>query len=228
MSRDFNGPKAGITIYPSKHPAKEWQGHLVKTADALLSYSCLDESRKSKRVLSSSFKDLDGSSLAISASSHGFVNAVLYAYRGHHHLVIRPEDVWCAILTQLNFYINANEKELCHHFVAHEGQKEAEVVRIGTVEAVDIVKLAVRLISELDKFIVDRELKDWILTNFTTTTPTDIIVAAITMIGTTQAYFRHSTKLECGIPSVTLLGSRQDWINIRLRLYKLASFGDES
>ncbi|KAI1785227.1 hypothetical protein LXA43DRAFT_151204 [Ganoderma leucocontextum] len=33
-------------------------------------------------------------------------------YRSHHHLRIRPDDVWLAILVQLNFYINAHAEEL--------------------------------------------------------------------------------------------------------------------
>ena len=49
------------------------------------------------------------------------------AYNLHHHLRIRPEDVWLSILTQLSFYINAHAEELRGKFVAHEGKKELEV-----------------------------------------------------------------------------------------------------
>ena len=33
---------------------------------------------------------------------NGFVRSVLDAYAGHHHVVIRPDDVWIAILSQVN------------------------------------------------------------------------------------------------------------------------------
>jgi len=34
---------------------------------------------------------------------NGFVNALAAAYNQHHDLVIRPDDVWIAILSQFNF-----------------------------------------------------------------------------------------------------------------------------
>ncbi|KAI0828585.1 hypothetical protein BC628DRAFT_1363354 [Trametes gibbosa] len=39
----------------------------------------------------------------LNAKSNGFVHTVLQAYADHHHLVIRPDDVWIAILSQLSF-----------------------------------------------------------------------------------------------------------------------------
>jgi len=34
---------------------------------------------------------------------NGFVNALAAAYNQHHDLVIRPDDVWIAILSQFSF-----------------------------------------------------------------------------------------------------------------------------
>lgn len=38
----------------------------------------------------------------ISASENGFVWAVFHAYSHHHNLILRPKDVWFAILSQLS------------------------------------------------------------------------------------------------------------------------------
>ena len=40
---------------------------------------------------------------AIHEQGNGFVDAVLAAYNQHHHLILRPDDVWIAILAQFNF-----------------------------------------------------------------------------------------------------------------------------
>src|SRR5690349_20929723 len=38
----------------------------------------------------------------------GLVHIVIGAYNNHFNLVLRPDDVWQAIVTQLSFYVNAH------------------------------------------------------------------------------------------------------------------------
>jgi hypothetical protein len=187
-----------------------------------------DVSTRPKQVncIQSSFKDLTNTNIC--PSSNGFVCAVFAAYSHHHHLSIRPEDVWFTILSQLSFYINAHAEELRSSFVAHEGQKELVVSGIGTIQTVDVGGLAVRLTHEMEQHLVDAELREWIMPNFSTTTATDTIVAAIIMMGSMQKYFSYKMSMCCGIPSVTLLGEKADWVEIRRRVDKLASFGKET
>lgn len=64
--------------------------------------------------------------------------------------------------------------------------------------------------------------------DFTTTTDTDKVVCSVVMMATLQKYFSYKLCLECGIPSVTLLGERRDYENILKRLEKLLSFGEET
>lgn len=47
------------------------------------------------------------------------------------------------------------------------------------------------------------------------------------MMGSMQKYFTYKMSIYCGIPSVTLLGEKADWIDIRRRLDKLPQFGKE-
>jgi hypothetical protein len=55
----------------------------------------------------------------------------------------------------------------------------------------------------------------------------DIVVAAILMMGTMQQYFTYKFTMLCGIPSVTLLGTRADWEEILKRLEFLPRLGPE-
>jgi hypothetical protein len=43
-----------------------------------------------------------------------------------------------------------------------------------------------------------------------------------------QKYFSYKMSICCGIPSVTLLGEKADWVEICRRIDKLASFGKET
>ncbi len=99
----------------------------AKTPEDLLRGCSFTEHGKCEHIIQSSFSDPDLSHLPVEASNNGFVDAAIGAYNGHRNLIIRPDDVWLAILTQFNLYVNAHPEELRHHFVAHEGQKELEI-----------------------------------------------------------------------------------------------------
>lgn len=84
------------------------------------SSSCLNNSRP-KALLHTSFPRRMRNFEAFGrmfASKHGFLHAVLDACNDHHHLVIRPEDVWFAVLAQLGIYLNVRR--------AHSSRKKAE------------------------------------------------------------------------------------------------------
>ncbi|KAF5490841.1 Vegetative incompatibility protein HET-E-1 [Colletotrichum fructicola] len=55
----------------------------------------------------------------------------------HHHLHIRPEDIWFAILTQLSFYINASSESLRSLMVEHEGRKKLEIRALNIYNGVN-------------------------------------------------------------------------------------------
>lgn len=153
--------------------------------------------------------------------------AAYHAYSSHHHLIIRPEDVWFAILSQTNFFINAHAEELRSYFVTHDGQKELEVIEVGTLHSVDFGQLAQRMTKLIQKNVIDPDLRAWIMPSFSTTTDSDRVVASILMMGALQKYFSYLMTLTCGIPSVTLLGEREDWADMQSRLAKLGQLGNE-
>jgi len=64
-------------------------------------------------------------------ANNGFVNAVTQAYNEHHHLILRPDDIWLSIMTQFSFYLNARAEEFRSKFVNFEGKKELVVSDVG-------------------------------------------------------------------------------------------------
>jgi len=161
----------------------------------------------------------------IRPAGQGMVSAVVDAYNQHHNLVLRPDDVWQAILTQFSFYVNANAESLRNEFVDFEGKKELIIVMGGTLFTADFGIFAKRMVDEqICKNIKDPEVTEWLLPKFTTTTDTDRVVASVTIMSTLQAYFEYTCMLRCGIPNVTLLGSTQDWYLLRQKLDRLLQY----
>ncbi|KAF2220479.1 hypothetical protein BDZ85DRAFT_27384 [Elsinoe ampelina] len=216
-----------VTLNIASHGAEAFKSYFVHTAEELFAGSCERYQTNSSGLIQTSVSQSFLDHNNVSSSTNGFVWAAFQAYSNHHHLVIRPEDVWFAILSQLCFYINAHAEELRHIFVSHEGRKEVEVKAFGTINTVDLGDLAFRMGEALETLVKDPELRSWMMPSFTTTTDTDRIVASILMMGSLQKYFSYLFTLTCGIPSVTLLGEREYWEKILRRLDKLPTFGTE-
>ena len=216
-----------VTIKPATHGAnvlsREQQ---AEDSRDLLHRACWKESNKCVELLQSSFDSNLGA--AVRPSSNGFVHGAILAYNHHHHLRIRPEDVWFAIISQIGFYINCHAEELRGMFVAHQGKKELEIVfEMGDRYSVDFGVFAQRMTNLIDENVLDPELREWVLPAFSTTTEHDQIVASILLMGVTQKYFNYKCTMCCGLPSVTLLGQKTDWQLIYSRLDKLETFGAE-
>ncbi|KAJ5585755.1 hypothetical protein VI817_008909 [Penicillium citrinum] len=216
-----------VTLTTAAHPPRKWDHPSVSRTEELFAHSCPEEQRQSKKVIQSSFPRRFFRENHISASQHGFVWAVFHAYSHHHHLTLRPEDIWFSILTQLSFFINAHAEELRSLFVAHEGKKKLHIKTTGTIHTVDFGALALQMTRLIEENIIDEELRTWIMPNFSTTTTSDTVVTAILMMGTLQKYFSYQISIDCGIPSVTLLGKKKDWEKLAKRLDKLYQLGDE-
>lgn len=216
-----------VTLATAKHPPQAWPESAVSSAEELFQHSCSDEYSQSQGVIQSSLSDSFLGASHVSSSKHGFVWALVHAYNRHLNLTIRPEDVWFSILTELNFYINANAEDLRSFFVAHEGQKELETFEGGIIDTADFGKIALKFTKLIEENVVDRELRDWIMPDFSTTTESDSVVAAVLMMGALQEYFSYKATFLCGIPSVTLLGERADWEGMVTKLDKLQQLGDE-
>lgn len=154
----------------------------------------------------------------------GLVSVVLNAYNRHHNLVLRPDDVWQAVLAQFNFYIKARAEELRDKVVDFQGQKLLTVRSGGNLYSADFGAMAVRMSDEIAGNIQDPYLVKWLLPSFTTTTPNDLVAASVTIMSTMQKYFKYKFQLSCGIPSVTLLGTVEDWMELRLKFDRLLEF----
>ncbi|KLU86087.1 hypothetical protein MAPG_05106 [Magnaporthiopsis poae ATCC 64411] len=176
----------------------------------------------SDRVLQSGFSVESGLQAAhVSASKNGFVWAAYHAYCTHHHLVLRPDDAWFAILTQISFFINGHAEDLRSLLVDHEGQKKLET------KANSFGALALRMADAISDNVKDPELRDWVMPDFSTTTDNDRVVGAVLFMGAMQKFFSYGFVLCCGIPSVTLLGEVADWQKLLARVDKLESLGVE-
>jgi hypothetical protein len=118
--------RSGVTVRPAPHGANAVTARQTLTkSKELFKVSCEKAYVKIRNdyIIQTSINDA-GEGIQYLGASNGFVNAAVLAYHDHHHLILRPEDLWFSILVQLNVYINEHAEDLRSMFVAHEGQKK--------------------------------------------------------------------------------------------------------
>ncbi|KAJ7124235.1 hypothetical protein C8R44DRAFT_852206 [Mycena epipterygia] len=227
-----------VAFSVASHPAKSMPfatGREGYTAQQILEKACHDQARHVEEMLQFSLsgneeasgRDLGAKIPNLIPERSGFVQTVITAYNQHYALVIRPDDVWLAILSQFNLFVNANAELLRANFVAHEGKRELVIYAGGTRYTVDFGSLSRQMTELIEKNVVDPALRHWVTPDFTTTTVNDVTVSAVLM-ATLKAYFSYGMSLSCGLPRVTLEGERSDWVNILGRLEKLKEYGIET
>ncbi|KAF9025268.1 hypothetical protein BDZ89DRAFT_1068486 [Hymenopellis radicata] len=137
---------------------------------------------------------------------NGFVDTVVKAYSSHHDL--------------FSLYVNAHSDEMRDHFTL------TIVESLGTRHSYDFGKMGPHFTDLMVDSLKDKDLKNWVLPAFTTTTKTDTIIASVVMMATLKSYYRYQMMFGCGLPSVTLLGEKSDYDDILGRLDRLTTFGD--
>ena len=108
--------------------------------------------------------------------------------------------------------------------VKHSGKKTLNVETPYQIENADWNDFINRLCEEIQKSTVE-DFRTWFEPTFSTTTPQDKVVGQLAMMGAMKKFFHYSGMSgTCGIPKVTLLGTLEDWKDIRKRIEKLHEF----
>lgn len=77
-------------------------------------------------------------------SHNGLVNTVVRAYCDHHALIICPDYVRLAILSQFSCFVNGSAEQLRKQFGAHESKNKPEIAAVGTRYTMDLGQLVSR------------------------------------------------------------------------------------
>ncbi|KAJ7510698.1 hypothetical protein B0H11DRAFT_2402119 [Mycena galericulata] len=180
------------------------------TPGELLAKACQHQYKSAGKVLGSSFATELRTESTKSSLNRRLSRLNPFAKQSkpkHHNLVVRPDDVWIAILAQFNFYVNAHAA----NFVAHDGKQQLKIQTQQPREAMDFAALSRQMVGLLATAVVDPTLRAWVMPDFSTTTLKDQTVGAIVMMSTLKAYFEYIFEaIACGIPRVTIDGTKAD------------------
>ena len=147
---------------------------------------------------------------------HPLLHAVGKAFAEHRPLVLSPDAVWLTIARGISDHVKLNAEELRPVLVGHEG-KAALTVDYGPADTWGSV------VERLAKQVGDTIFE----CDFSTSTDVERLVGRVTMLDAYSPYFGYWMIGVCGIPSITLTGTPDDWRRIRVRIDDLPRFGLE-
>ncbi|KAJ7763761.1 hypothetical protein B0H16DRAFT_1527153 [Mycena metata] len=224
---------------PDTHPATSRDVTPITAAKILSATSlvCSADADAKARIVRSSIGGRPGPDNThfkiATGPGNGFVDTVLFAYTHQHALVIRPDDVWLAVVSQFSFYAAA-EANSCSFLESASGKVASFALEIpveSDATQPGVAKLSRRMTRLLRKVVPDADLRDWLVPEFSTTTLTDVTVSCLLALSgsclsssptTTQTRSGsdadYTFGASCGIPRVTLEGERADWEILFARL----------
>ncbi len=157
---------------------------------------------------------------------HPLIEALHRAFATHRPICFSPDIIWLTLTQGLAFHVNANAEQLRHHFVRHEGKLKINVRRDDFLkgspenpwpEVFDEFSMAIRdHIGDAHRLIV---------ANFSTTGPVERAASEVVLMDAMQAYFSYEMQTLCGIPSISLEGTPDDWQAIVHRAREFRRFG---
>ena len=147
----------------------------------------------------------------------------LTAFDKNYSLVLSPDMIMLLISQGIATHINENAERLRARLVDFEGQRVLKIEMRGDLleqeEAWDWIIPAFS--DSIDKNM-KAGLSDLMVCDFSTTGLVERISSQITMMESVKNFFKYVViRAGCGIPDITLLGTPDDWKNIRSRLFRL-------
>jgi len=161
-------------------------------------------------------------------SFHPLIGALHTAFAFHHPICLSPDIIWLTLTQGLAQHINMNAEELRHHFVQHSGKLKIKVRRDDFVKGSADNPWA-EVFGEFSEQIHQHigKAHELIVANFSTTGPIERAASEVVLLDAMQSYFEYEVITRCGIPTIKLEGTVEDWRSIAQRVEEFARFGLE-
>lgn len=179
-----------------------------------------------QRIVTTSFSNEKN---LIYQGKDAFYKTLVDAYANHQSVTLSPDMVWLVICQGFARYVNAHAEELRPKLVNHEGKMDLviETDKDLMTEEVDWPILINDFASQIDKHTKDNIAKT-IVSDFSTTGSVERVASQITLMESVKSYFEYIVEyIACGIPSITLDGSVEDWKRVREKTMQLKKYGLE-
>ena len=177
-----------------------------------------------QHVVAMSFADAQNLRIIV---KDAFYQCMVKAYAEHKSVTLSPDMMWLLISQGFARYVNAHSEELRSQLVYHEGKQDLMVMTKDDLLSgkADWGKLMNDFSKQIERH-TKGEVAKTIAADFSTTTPVERIASQITLMESMKSYFNYlAGRIGCGIPSITLQGTPDDWRAVLSKTQKLGQYG---
>ena len=179
-----------------------------------------DELEGTYRIVATSFADEHN------LTTMDVYRALYMAFARHRSVTLSPDVIWLLISQGFARYVNAHAEKLRPLLVNHSGKKELIVVTEHDLlsESAEWPKLIGDFASKINQN-TKRGIANTITADFSTTGPIERVASQVTLMESVKSYFEYTVLAICGIPSVTLTGTPEDWQRVLDKTRGLKHYG---
>ena len=146
---------------------------------------------------------------------------LMEAYANHYPITISPDMILILFLQGYSRFMENHSEQLRNVYVNFENQKTITVVRVGMTPETAKPEDWRDIIDEFTKNItgeIGENIISNLKSNFTTTNPVTLTTSQISIMSAMKEYFKYEVIMcVCGISSITLEGSLEDWEKIKAK-----------
>jgi len=168
-------------------------------------------------------------SVVESRNTNPLLFATYRAFLDHRPLILSPDILWVTILQGLARHVEMRAEELRPLFVSHSGRHELSVQVEGFVLGSPEnpwEEVIAGFSSQLSDHLT-ASARELLVPPFSTSGLTERTACQAALMGALKSYFSYVGMCVCGIPTLTLEGTPEDWKALRERARKLGAFGLE-
>jgi hypothetical protein len=155
-----------------------------------------------------------------------FYNCMVEAYAGHYSVILSPDAIWTLISQGFCHHISLNTEKLKDKIVNHEGKME-----ISVISEYDLYSPLMDWDTLLNGFEIQiaentkGNIADIMRADFSTTGNTERITSQVTLMSAVKSYFDFAAiHTICGIPTITIEGTPDDWRKIIKKVESLIDY----
>jgi hypothetical protein len=189
----------------------------------------IEKNNEIMKILTSSFDT--NKKVFYNYEKKSLFRGLMEAYANHYPITISPDMILILFLQGYSRSMEKYSEKLRNVYVNFDGQRTLKVERIGMTPKTANSEDWRGIIDEFTNKIkgeIGESIISYLECNFTTTNSVTLTTSQISIMSSMKNYFKYEVIVEvCGISSITLEGSLEDWEKIKekIKFFSKEEFG---